>query len=128
MKLLLDTHALLWFYLGDARLSTAAAAWIIDPANEIWISPAVFWEIAIKVNLGKLVFAVPYQQLIDDAIGSNGFKILPIETRHTAIIASLPLHHRDPFDRMLIAQAIAEDAAIVSIDTAMDAYSVQRLW
>jgi PIN domain nuclease of toxin-antitoxin system len=128
MKLLLDTHAFLWFVLGDSQLSSAAKAWIQDPANEKYLSPASYWEIAIKVSIGKLVLHEPYDDFMQRTIPGNGFIILPIEVKHASVVATLPLHHRDPFDRLIIAQAIVEQVPIVSGDKAFDAYPISRLW
>lgn len=128
MNLLLDTHALLWFVLGDARLSATARQLIEDAANTKFVSPAAYWEIAIKISIGKYALNEPYDTFMDRAIRQNGFLILPIEPRHTPLLTNLPFHHRDPFDRLMIVQAMAEGFALVSTDSAFDAYSVQRLW
>jgi len=128
MNLLLDTHTLLWFVLGDAQLSAAARQFIEDPTNPKFVSPATYWEIAIKISIGKYALNEPYETFIDRAIRQNGFLILPIEPRHTALLINMPFHHRDPFDRLIIAQAIVEGLAIVSADPVFDDYLVQRLW
>jgi PIN domain nuclease of toxin-antitoxin system len=130
VRLLLDTHTLLWYVLGDPQLSATAQALIIDPANEILISPAWYWEIAIKVSLGKLKLHQAYENLIDVCLNSYGFAILPIEPAHTACVAALPFPpgHKDPFDRLLVALATVEGIAIVSADAPLDAYGIQRLW
>lgn len=128
MRLLLDTHSFLWFVLNDAQLSPAAAALIANPQNHIEISPATYWEIAIKVGLGKYVLADALDVFIERELAANDFHILPIEPRHAAPLTTLPLHHRDPFDRLIIAQALTEQIPIVSADTAFDAYPITRLW
>jgi len=128
MNLLLDTHTLLWFVLGDAQLSAAARQLIEDATNPKFVSPATYWEIAIKISIGKYALNETYETFIDRAIRQNGFFILPIEPRHTALLINMPFHHRDPFDRLIIAQAIVEGIAIVSADPVFDDYSVQRLW
>ncbi len=128
MKLLLDTHSWLWFYLGDAQLSPVAQAAIVDPANTKFVSPASFWEIAIKVSLGKYTLNESYDDFIQHAILDNGFDILAIEPRHTAPLVTLPYHHKDPFDRLMIAQAIVESLSIVGADTMFDNYGVTRIW
>ena len=128
MNLLLDTHTLLWFVLGDAQLSATARQLIEDVTNPKFVSPAAYWEIAIKISIGKYALNEPYETFMDRAIRQNGFLILPIEPRHTALLANMPFHHRDPFDRLIIAQAMVEGLAIVSADPVFDAYSVQRLW
>ena len=128
MNVLLDTHTLIWFYQDDSNLSVAARTCLRDPANEKYVSPASYWEIAIKLGTGKLTLADPYPDFLQHAILDNGFLILPIEFRHTAEVVALPLHHRDPFDRLLIAQAIVEGMPVLSADPAFDAYPVQRIW
>jgi PIN domain nuclease of toxin-antitoxin system len=128
VRLLLDTHTLLWFYLGDPQLSATARSLIEDPANEKLVSPASYWELAIKIGLGKYTLTESYEDFIQHAIFDNGFLILPIEPRHTAILVSLPPHHKDPFDRLLVAQAMVEGIPIVIVDPALDPYPITRLW
>lgn len=128
MKLLLDTHAFLWYALGDKQLSQKAKALIDDPANEKYVSPAVFWELAIKISVGKYRLRQPYEDFLNDNIDGNGFIILPVHWRHTARLTNMPFHHRDPFDRLMIAQALVENIAVVGDDAIFDQYSVQRLW
>lgn len=128
MRLLLDTHTFLWFLLEDPQLSTTASDLIIDPTNDIEVSPATYWEIAIKIRLGKYELPEPYDIFIAREIATNDFRILPIEPKHTAVLTTLPFHHRDPFDRLLIAQAMVETIPILSVDTAFDAYPVTRVW
>jgi PIN domain nuclease of toxin-antitoxin system len=128
MRLLLDTHAFLWFVMGDNRLSQSARAAIEDPANEKRLSVASLWEIAIKHSLGKLRLAEPFEVLIPREMHRNALVILPIEVSHLARVDALPFHHRDPFDRLLIAQALVEDLNLVSIEAAFDTYRVSRIW
>ena len=128
MKLLLDTHTLLWFALGDSQLSAQARGLIDDPAHDMWVSPASDWEIAIKIRLGKYTLPDRYEDFMQKAIAGNGFEVLPVEVKHTAVLTTLPLHHRDPFDRLIIAQAMVEDISVISNDDAFDAYPVRRLW
>jgi PIN domain nuclease of toxin-antitoxin system len=128
VKLLLDTQAVLWFYLADPQLSAMASAAILAPENEKWVSPASYWEIAIKISVGKYVLAQPYEDFWRGAIDANGFQILPILPRHTALLTTLPYHHRDPFDRLMIVQALAERMSLVSADAIVDAYGVPRVW
>lgn len=128
MKLLLDTHAFLWFIMGSPNLSAAARALIEDGANENFLSVGSLWEIAIKVSIGKLSLAAPFDVLIPRQLGLNGIALLNVSTDHAAAVAALPFHHRDPFDRLLIAQAMVERVPVVSVDTAFDAYPVKRLW
>jgi PIN domain nuclease of toxin-antitoxin system len=131
VKLLLDTHTVLWFYLADARLSTSARSIIIDPGNEKWVSPATYWEVAIKVSTGKYAIAQSFEDFWHNAIELNSFRILHILPRHAARVATLPFppnNHRDPFDRLILAQALVEGLQIVSADSELDAYGVSRLW
>ena len=128
MRLLLDTHSFLWFILDDPQLSSFARGLIEDPTNAISISPASYWEIAIKIKLGKYALPQPYEQFIGMQLTANGFEILHIEPKHTALLTTLPLHHRDPFDRLIVAQALKEGISVVSIDSQLDAYGVKRMW
>ena len=130
MNLLLDTHSLLWYGLNDPKLSVVARRLILDPQNIVLLSPVSFWEIAIKVSIGKLALHHPFEEFIDLCLVQNGFKILPIEPRHTARVITLgfPSNHKDPFDRLLVSQAIVEQVPIVSDDPHLDAYPIQRLW
>ena|SRR5205807_1327045 len=128
MTVLLDAHAFLWFIVGDKRLSVVARSLIEESANKSFVSAATLWEIAIKTSLGRLILTAPFEEVITEQVRINGFQILPIEAEHLKRLVDLPFHHRDPFDRLLIAQAMAEEIAIVSIDSALDAYEVKRLW
>ena len=128
MKLLLDTHALLWFLNNDALLSASGRALIEDPLNQKLVSMATCWEIAIKVGLKKLDLGEPATTFLPRELAANHFDLLGIELRHATFVESLPLHHRDPFDRLLVAQAIIEAIPVVSVDTALDPYGVHRLW
>src|SRR5436190_5549460 len=113
MRLLLDTHTFLWLVEGDPQLSTHARSLIQDPNNRSQLSPVVHWEIAIKVSIGKLALSVPFPALMAKALSRHSFQILPIEIAHTIQGAALAFHHKDPFDRMLIAQAMVEQIPIV---------------
>ena len=128
MRLLLDTHTFLWFVLNDARLSANARSVTADPGNEVLLSPASYWEIAIKVSLGRYSVPGDFADFMDRQVADNKFTILPITTRHAAVVAALPFHHRDPFDRLLVAQAMSEGVPLVSGDAALDAYPITRLW
>jgi len=128
VRVLLDTHALLWFSLDDARLSARAKSVIMDRSNEPLVSPATFWEIAIKVSLGKYEVEEELVPLFSRLIAQNGMVLLPITIEHAAAVADLPHHHRDPFDRLLVAQAISEGIPIISTDHELDAYPVTRIW
>lgn len=128
MKLLLDTHTFLWFVMGSPNLSADARALIEDAANERFLSVASLWEMAIKLSIGKLTLAAPLDVMIPQQLGLNGIELLNIKIGHATAVATLPFHHRDPFDRLLIAQATVEKMAIVGMDTVFDAYPVTRLW
>ena len=128
MRLLLDTYAFLWFFIDDPQLSTAAKSLITDPRNEVLVSPASYWEVAIKVSLGKYPLTVPFEEFWAAGINGSGFVVLPIGLPHAAILSSLPMHHKDPFDRMIISQAIAEQIPVISTDSAFNPYDVTRLW
>lgn len=121
-------HAFLWFILDDPKLSDKARGLIADPDNVVEISPASYWEIAIKISLKKYALPESYETFMDRELKENNFRILPIEPKHTAILTELPFHHRDPFDRLLIAQAKSENISLVSTDPALDAYPIKRLW
>jgi PIN domain nuclease of toxin-antitoxin system len=128
MNLLLDTHAFLWFITNDPRLNSHAQSLIQDAGNRRLLSMAGLWEIAIKVSLGKLTLAQPFDQFIPRQLQLNQIEVLAIELPHVAAVAAMPFHHRDPFDRLMAAQSQIEDVPIISADTAFDACSVRRLW
>ena len=128
MKLLLDTHTFLWFVTSDPQLSEAALDLIADPTNEVLVSPATYWEVAIKVSIGKYPLTVPFETFFQEGIDGSDMAILPIRVHHAAVLSSLPIHHKDPFDRMIISQSIAEQIPVVSADAAFDAYGVRRFW
>jgi PIN domain nuclease of toxin-antitoxin system len=122
--LIVDTHAALWFLEGDRRLSRAARALIEDDGIERRLSAASVWEVAVKRRLGKLEAAADFHELLY----RQGLRGLPVTDVHAARIADLPLHHRDPFDRMLVAQALAEGMSILSADARLRAYDAPVLW
>ena len=128
MRILLDTHAFLWWAIGSGRLSAAAYDAIINSGNEVFFSAASAWEIATKHRLGNLPEAESVVQNIFAFIEAAGFQELPITVRDGELAGSLPNHHRDPFDRMLIAQAHIRNLAIVSNERIFDQYGVNRIW
>jgi PIN domain nuclease of toxin-antitoxin system len=128
MKLLLDTHAMLWFFWDDPQLSANAKQLIVDPNNQKLVSIASVWEIAIKAAVGKIQLGEPAQTFLAREITRNNFDLLPISLEHATAVETLPMHHRDPFDRLLIAQAMIEQADVVSIDSVFDSYQVKRQW
>ena len=128
MKLLLDTHTLLWFVAGDSRLSDAAREALESPQNEPLVSIASLWEMAIKISLGKLDVGMALVEFARDHIEGNGIGLLGLTSPQVVRIASMPFHHRDPFDRLLIAQAQEEGIQVVGCDQAFSAYGVTLLW
>jgi PIN domain nuclease of toxin-antitoxin system len=126
--LLLDTHALIWWLAGDLSLSADAKAAVVDPENEIFVSAASAWEIATKYRIGRLPQAAVLALDLSGALASQGFTELPITVLHGQTAGSLPGPHRDPFDRMLIAQATLADLVLVSKEAVFDLYALRRLW
>jgi len=128
MRLLLDTHTLLWWVNDAHLLSRRARAAVADPKNECLFSLASLWEMAIKLSLGKLELPANIEAFVALHLVGGGFRSLEIEVGHVARVAQLPFHHRDPFDRLLIAQALEEELAIVSRDPVFKSYGVRRIW
>lgn len=128
MKLLLDTHSLIWFFSGNPQLSNTARIYMEDVKHQKSISLATVWEMAIKQSKNKLTLALPLEEYIQQKLNLEDFELLPINLNHLGIISSLPFHHNDPFDRLIIAQAIVEKMPILSRDLALDDYSIQRIW
>jgi PIN domain nuclease of toxin-antitoxin system len=126
VRQLLDTHTFLWFVMGNPRITPKIRAQIED--NENFVSVVSVWEIAIKSGIGKLNLELPFDDFIDRQIAPNGIQILDIKLEHLKVVAALPLHHRDPFDRLLIAQAIVEDIVLISADSVFSLYPVRRMW
>jgi len=128
MRALLDTHSFLWFISGNERLSYRARELIEARENSMLVSAAGLWEIAIKHSLGKLTLDEPFADLIPEQLRRQGIGVLGVEVSHLIELVNLPHHHRDPFDRLLVAQARAEKLSIISVDSALDRYGVNRLW
>lgn len=128
MKALLDAHVLLWFFAGSGKLSAKALAYIEDPRNTLFVSPATLWEISIKDALGKLTLPESFEELFPARLDASSILMLPILVSHLHQHRRLPFHHSDPFDRLIIAQALAEDLTIVSCDPEFPAYGVKLLW
>jgi PIN domain nuclease of toxin-antitoxin system len=128
MDVLLDTHTMLWFLWDDSRLSGPAKSLIEDADNRKLVSIASCWEIAIKVGLGKVELGEPSRSFLPREIDRNNFELLPISIDHATTVEGLAAYHRDPFDRMLIAQAMTEKLPVVSADVVFDQYGVSRLW
>lgn len=127
-RLLLDTHTFLWWIDDAPQLSTAARRAIGDANTECHLSLASCWEMAIKSSLGKLQLAKPIERFVSEQLAANNFTLLNIELRHAAKIEKMPFHHRDPFDRLLIAQAMTEKLAVVTADKAFAGYGVKIIW
>ena len=128
MRCLLDTHTLLWFVMNRSECSLLALNTIGDEANTVYVSAASLWELAIKTTAGKLQLSMPLEDFIEEQFDANAFTLLPIYIGHILKTTELPLFHRDPFDRLLIAQAMVEHMALVGRDTQFDAYGVERIW
>lgn len=131
MKLLLDTHTFLWYADNSPNLSAAATTLLLDPANELFLSTASVWEIAIKMGLKKLTLSAPYRAFMTRAISGYGLTVLPMTLDDCAAYEQLPFpnkQHRDPFDRMIVIHALRDGLSLVSSDAAFDSYGVTRMW
>ena len=128
MNALLDAHALLWYLAGSSELSATALAAIQDSANNLFVSPATLWEIGIKDALGKLTLPEPFEQLFPARLDADGIMLLSVLFPHLHRHRRLPFHHHDPFDRIIIAQALVEDFTIITRDSEFPAYGVKVLW
>jgi PIN domain nuclease of toxin-antitoxin system len=128
VRLLLDTPAFLWWVGASRELSRRARAAIGSGRNECFVSVASGWEIAIKVSLGTLKIEGTLERFLPEQLAANSFQPLPIELRHCARVAALPFHHRDPIDRMLVAQALEDELAVVTADPVFARYGVKRVW
>lgn len=128
MRYLLDAHTLLWSQDDVSRLSEMAMATLLDPVHDRLVSIATIWEIGIKVATGKLSLTKPFRVWIDVAINDLAITLLPITLEHIHRLTTLEFHHRDPFDRLLIAQSLVDDIALIGCDPQFDAYGVKRIW
>ena len=126
-RVLLDTHAFLWWFEDSERLSSGARQ-AIETAVEGFLSVASCWEIAIKVSRNKLTLAKPIERVVPEQLALNGFQLLQIDLDDVARVATLPFHHRDPFDRLLVAQALNDELTIVSADPVFKKYGVKHVW
>ncbi len=126
--LLLDSHAFLWALDDSEHLGTQVRRALQNPLTEVWLSSATLWELGIKVALGRLALAVPLRELVRRAVTDGGLHVLNVTPEHALRAAGLPLHHRDPFDRMLIAQALSERMTLVTHDEKVRGYDVPTLW
>ncbi len=128
MKVLLDTHAFLWLISGDDRLSETAKKTFLDSGNILFFSAVSLWEICIKMSLGKLSLNRGWLKTIQDEMHVNTIQWLSIEMPHCVELTHLPFHHRDPFDRMLVAQAMVENMHLLSRDNRLSSYEIKRIW
>ena len=128
MRILLDTQAIIWFNLEDPRLSDSAFGHITNEENQIYVSPASYWEMAIKISKGTLKIAVPYDEFWTAGTENVGIQVHHIQVHHTSRLIDMPYHHKDPFDRLLVAQSLADGLPIISCDSILDAYGVDRIW
>jgi PIN domain nuclease of toxin-antitoxin system len=128
MNLLLDTHVLIWLVEGSDRLSQSAKQAIEDDRNRLYLSMASLWEMTIKISLGKLQLGISLDRVVESYLLPSSIEILPIDLKHLLVLRDLPLHHRDPFDRILISQAQAEELTLVSGDRLFGDYLVQIIW
>ena len=129
MRMLLDTSSYLWFVTDDGRLKQNSRELIEDSDSEVFLSLASIWEMAIKSSLGRgLELPRPFPELIDDEIDKDRFRILNITVLHIKRVSDLPPVHRDPFDRLLVAQSLADGLPIISSDRAFDMYDIERIW
>lgn len=127
MKLLLDTHIFIWWADQPEKLSPAALSALEDEANELLLSVASVWEMQIKIQLGKLKLSLPLKELVKNQQETNDIRVSPVALTHVLALDTLPVHHKDPFDRLLIAQSIEEDVTLVTADSQFSAYSVKLL-
>ena len=128
MRLLLDTHTFLWWINNDPSLSEPARIAIASELNECYLSLASCWELAIKTSIGKLQLTKTVDRFIPEELAANDFQLLSTDFRHVAKVETLPFHHRDPFDRLLVAQALIEKMTVISADTVLSEYGIKRLW
>ena len=128
MKLLLDTHAFLWAISGDPRLSEKAEQLFVTGRNELYFSVASVWEVLTKVQIGKLPLPSPVGRYLSDQLARNSVYVLPVQLEHVLRLETLPLHHRDPFDRILVAQSLHEDLPILTADPLLKKYSATLIW
>lgn len=128
MNVLLDTHAFLWFTGADKRLSATARSTIEDPENSCLLSMASAWELSIKASQGKITFDEPFESFLPEQLRLNGFDFFNITWQHVAQVHSLPFHHRDPFDRLIVSQALVDELPVITRDGSFTAYGVETIW
>lgn len=128
MKLLIDTHAFLWFIEGNPNLSNTARSLIEDESNQRFLSIASLWEMSIKVSMSKLILQMSFADLVEQQVCKNAIELLEIRAEHLDQLAKMPFHHKDPFDRLIVAQSIVESMAVLSKDSTFGSYSITLLW
>jgi len=128
MRILIDSHVLIWYVDQDNLLSPASHAAISDPTNDLLLSAGSIWEIGIKLGLGKIILTQPFKPWINQAISDLDVTVLPLSVEYVDVQSNLPRHHGDPFDRLIVAQAIVEQVSIISADANLDAYGIIRIW
>ena len=128
MRILIDSHVLIWYVDQDNLLSPASHAAISDPTNDLLLSAGSIWEIGIKLGLGKIILTQPFKPWINQAISDLDVTVLPLSVEYVDVQSNLPKHHGDPFDRLIVAQAIVEQVSIISADANLDAYGIIRIW
>jgi PIN domain nuclease of toxin-antitoxin system len=128
MRILIDTHVFIWWTSDSQKLSSGVYNLLVDSNTDVILSIVSIWEMQIKLSLGKLQFKMPLPELVEDEIKRNRIELLQLDVSHIYTLSNLPLHHRDPFDRLLIAQSMSEKLEIVSVDEKFDMYGVQRFW
>jgi PIN domain nuclease of toxin-antitoxin system len=128
MRLLLDTHTFLWWVSNDPTLSSAARTAISNERNECFLSIASCWEMAIKTSIGKLRLTTTVERFIPEELANNDIKLLSVDFKHVAKVENLPFFHRDPFDRLLVAQALVEKMTFITADDIISDYGVKRIW
>jgi PIN domain nuclease of toxin-antitoxin system len=128
VRYLVDTHTFLWFIMDNPNLSQIAKAEVENAQNELYLSVASLWEMAIKISLGKLKISLPFADFVETHITGNEFQLLSILPHHLDIVSRLDFHHRDPFDRLLVSQSLTDQIPIISADAVLDRYGVTRIW
>jgi PIN domain nuclease of toxin-antitoxin system len=128
MRVLIDSHVLIWYVDQDNLLSPASHAAISDPTNDLLLSAGSIWEIGIKLGLGKIILTQPFKPWMNQAISDLDVTVLPLSVEYVDVQSNLPRHHGDPFDRLIVAQAIVEQVSIISADPNLDAYGIIRIW
>ncbi|MCF3609786.1 type II toxin-antitoxin system VapC family toxin [Planktothrix agardhii 1033] len=128
MRILIDTHVFIWWTSDSQKLSFTVYNLLTNPKIQVILSVVSIWEMQIKLSLGKLQLKTALPELVEDEVKQNKIELLPLDLSHIYALSNLPNHHRDPFDRLLIAQAKSEELVIISIDEKFDGYDIERLW